>query len=1114
MSPLTRINKINSQLACRSSFNFVVILLLPSPPPFPLTVAIKIINKSRLDEDNLKKIFREIEIMKSLNHPHIIHLYQVMETPRSLYLVTEYASGGEIFDHLVSFGRMSEEKARIKFMQIISAITYCHVRKIVHRDLKAENLLLDENGNIKIADFGFSNHFEVGHLLSTWCGSPPYAAPELFEGKMYDGPKADIWSLGVVLYVLVNGALPFDGLTLQDLRQRVLEGKFRIPFFMSQECEHLIRNMLIVDPEKRYGMDQVHNHKWMKMNSELDQYYSDLLYISNLRIADNLEVINETVIKHMLELRGVDRNSVIDSVQNKRFDHHSAIYDLLLDKLKDENSLSLLNPPVMTQPHPHHHSSSITTGVVVPNSVAELQSNTNNFSPLIITSASSVQSISDGHVIEKFQEVEGESEDSEVEPSAENLIKYQGHRRHTVGPGQSVEESSAAIVAQQQQQYGSIIPPNMLHAQRKSPVNHFLPISVLPNTNLPLNLPPVQHQPFENFCIKNQHLLKPPSVLDAAGGFGRRASDGGANIRSFCSQTNSQLDDPSDNLYATYSVTDSVNSMARSPELYRKDIGFRDDDQPDAASVSRYMYTRGSSHRHTMASTDEIQDMQQSIGQPPTRMRRTGLHTVMEQQLPGINVHAKCKDVLRVPNDRFSPVRRASDGSTSCGNSIYRYIEKLHHEAHISDEKIHPKLLELHQFQRFGGIVDQQTLADLQMKHSINFHNTPQRHAFSAHQSPLLSPQANSPPIVCASQPSSIPGSPVHTSMLIGDSHQASLALNLQHLQLQQAQQLQRGSPVGCAGNLESHLQTFQRMQSLSTPHHNSPTPGRNSPLVTYSPEACSSPVCTCSVDHNCRIHGQSVPYEVTPTSPSFNRIAVLQHRSSPTPPQNLHMIQEDISESGHHENYHNISSDLNSRIGVCNPQISITDELGEVKIPASSPSYLQPSDISSNVNSSMDYEADTMQGIDLSMKSSMCSEDSPIDMTSSRLNEIANRIENCMIDDSCGNFNYNMAFQKTLSGTIQVPLSPDHIPSSSRDSENLLLTIKHTLDELCKDSELSLSYQEGRISVGNREGAWVELEVCEGPGPDAKGLKMRRLSGDSLKCNELCQNIMAHIMC
>uniref|UniRef100_A0A8C5DG29 non-specific serine/threonine protein kinase n=1 Tax=Gouania willdenowi TaxID=441366 RepID=A0A8C5DG29_GOUWI len=227
-------------------------------------IKISIVDKTQLDDENLKKIFREVQIMKLLRHPHIIRLYQVMETERMIYLVTEYASGGEIFDHLVAHGRMAEKDARKKFKQIVAAVHFCHCRSIVHRDLKAENLLLDHNLNIKIADFGFSNLFSRGQLLKTWCGSPPYAAPELFEGKEYDGPKVDIWSLGVVLYVLVCGALPFDGSTLQNLRARVLSGKFRIPFFMSTDCEYLIRHMLVLEPSRRLSMEQICKNKWMR----------------------------------------------------------------------------------------------------------------------------------------------------------------------------------------------------------------------------------------------------------------------------------------------------------------------------------------------------------------------------------------------------------------------------------------------------------------------------------------------------------------------------------------------------------------------------------------------------------------------------------------------------------------------------------------------------------------------------------------------------------------------------------------------------------------------------------------------------------------------------------
>ncbi|XP_029569170.1 MAP/microtubule affinity-regulating kinase 3 isoform X6 [Salmo trutta] len=241
-------------------------------------VAIKIIDKTQLNPNSLQKLFREVRIMKILNHPNIVKLFEVIETERTLYLVMEYASGGEVFDYLVAHGRMKEKEARAKFRQIVSAVQYCHQKHIVHRDLKAENLLLDADMNIKIADFGFSNEFTMGNKLDTFCGSPPYAAPELFQGKKYDGPEVDVWSLGVILYTLVSGSLPFDGQNLKELRERVLRGKYRIPFYMSTDCENLLKRFLVLNPAKRGTLEvredsenQIMKDRWINAGSEEDE---------------------------------------------------------------------------------------------------------------------------------------------------------------------------------------------------------------------------------------------------------------------------------------------------------------------------------------------------------------------------------------------------------------------------------------------------------------------------------------------------------------------------------------------------------------------------------------------------------------------------------------------------------------------------------------------------------------------------------------------------------------------------------------------------------------------------------------------------------------------------
>ncbi|XP_012273032.1 MAP/microtubule affinity-regulating kinase 3 [Orussus abietinus] len=297
-------------------------------------VAIKIIDKTQLDPTNLEKVYREVEIMKQLEHPHIVKLYQVMETKNMIYMVCEYASKGEIFDYIARYGRMGEPRARATFAQILSAVEYCHASGVAHRDLKAENLLLDGQMNVKIADFGFSNRFAPGERLSTWCGSPPYAAPEVFRGKHYAGPEIDVWSLGVVLYVLVCGALPFDGSTLQSLRDRVLSGRFRIPYFMSTDCESLIRKMLVLEPGKRYTIPQIKRHRWMA--GAVDNSCPTIVKITSIQEP------NEQILRLMHSL-GIDITCTRESLRNNSYDHYAAIYFLLMERLKQHRTSNFTN---------------------------------------------------------------------------------------------------------------------------------------------------------------------------------------------------------------------------------------------------------------------------------------------------------------------------------------------------------------------------------------------------------------------------------------------------------------------------------------------------------------------------------------------------------------------------------------------------------------------------------------------------------------------------------------------------------------------------------------------------------------------------------------------------
>uniref|UniRef100_A0A8C7SU97 MAP/microtubule affinity-regulating kinase 3 n=1 Tax=Oncorhynchus mykiss TaxID=8022 RepID=A0A8C7SU97_ONCMY len=303
-------------------------------------VAIKIIDKTQLNPNSLQKLFREVRIMKILNHPNIVKLFEVIETERTLYLVMEYASGGEVFDYLVAHGRMKEKEARAKFRQIVSAVQYCHQKHIVHRDLKAENLLLDADMNIKIADFGFSNEFTMGNKLDTFCGSPPYAAPELFQGKKYDGPEVDVWSLGVILYTLVSGSLPFDGQNLKELRERVLRGKYRIPFYMSTDCENLLKRFLVLNPAKRGTLEvredsenQIMKDRWINAGSEDDELKPF--------VEPEQDIADQKRIDVMVGM-GFSPEEIQESLAKMKYDEITATY-LLLGRKSSE-----LEPSVST----------------------------------------------------------------------------------------------------------------------------------------------------------------------------------------------------------------------------------------------------------------------------------------------------------------------------------------------------------------------------------------------------------------------------------------------------------------------------------------------------------------------------------------------------------------------------------------------------------------------------------------------------------------------------------------------------------------------------------------------------------------------------------------------
>lgn len=228
--------------------------------------AIKILKPRSLREQ--KEVLREVEALQRLQHPHIIRLEQVIKENGYTCLILELGTGGELFEYIMNHGKLDEDEARSMFRQLLSGVQYCHAHLVAHRDLKPENLLLDEEGNIKISDFGLSNVLKPGRLFSTWCGSPVYTPPEVVLRQQYNGIAMDIWSLGVILYVIVTGGMPWrlESNVVRNIDD-LIKGNYEIPDFLgvSDDCRELIGMMLTADSKKRATLDAVMNHKWVCM---------------------------------------------------------------------------------------------------------------------------------------------------------------------------------------------------------------------------------------------------------------------------------------------------------------------------------------------------------------------------------------------------------------------------------------------------------------------------------------------------------------------------------------------------------------------------------------------------------------------------------------------------------------------------------------------------------------------------------------------------------------------------------------------------------------------------------------------------------------------------------
>uniref|UniRef100_A0A674N8F7 Maternal embryonic leucine zipper kinase n=1 Tax=Takifugu rubripes TaxID=31033 RepID=A0A674N8F7_TAKRU len=304
-------------------------------------VAIKIMNKKDLGDD-LPRVKVEIEAMKNLSHQHICRLYHVIETSTQIFMVIEYCTGGELFDYIIAKDRLSEQETRVFFRQIVSAMAYVHSQGYAHRDLKPENLLIDEDHNLKLIDFGLCAKPKggLGYELMTCCGSPAYAAPELIQGKAYIGSEADVWSMGVLLFALLCGYLPFDDDNFMILYKKITRGKYDNPQWLSPGSILLLNQMMQVEPKRRLTVQQLLGHPWV-----MKDYNSPVEWHSRQPLGHiDIDCITEMAVSMKRT-----RESTTALVQQWRYDQTTATYLLLLSKKQRGKPVRLRPEPAVCE---------------------------------------------------------------------------------------------------------------------------------------------------------------------------------------------------------------------------------------------------------------------------------------------------------------------------------------------------------------------------------------------------------------------------------------------------------------------------------------------------------------------------------------------------------------------------------------------------------------------------------------------------------------------------------------------------------------------------------------------------------------------------------------------
>ncbi|XP_036024600.1 sperm motility kinase 2B-like [Onychomys torridus] len=278
-------------------------------------VAVKVLRK----KEWCQPVGSEVEIMMITNHPNIISLIQVIESEKRTYLIMELAEGQQLYQYVRKAGHLPENEARGIFRQIIAGVSYCHDQGIIHRDLKPDNIMLDGKGKVKIIDFGLGTQVKPGQRLSRHCGAYSFGAPELFLGRLYDGPKVDIWTLGVVLYFMVVGKVPFGAVNIPELRRQVVSGKYPVPLGLSVELQDLLSLLMTVNPKLRPTVDEVKTHPWLRKDTEALPNHCEEMVPS---------LLDPAIVKAMEHI-GFQAQDIKDSLHQRKFDQAMASYCLL-----------------------------------------------------------------------------------------------------------------------------------------------------------------------------------------------------------------------------------------------------------------------------------------------------------------------------------------------------------------------------------------------------------------------------------------------------------------------------------------------------------------------------------------------------------------------------------------------------------------------------------------------------------------------------------------------------------------------------------------------------------------------------------------------------------------